>query len=139
MREQKEMRPSRVQIGLQKTQTHLAQLRTEPRLVPRYQEEEFELQILTKLLKQGRNIGFYLFESPSVSQFRNKSQAFPGGSVARNSPANARYMGSISGLGRSYGEGSGNPHQYSCLGNPMIRGAWQATVHGVTKESDTSY
>ena len=36
------------------------------------------------------------------------------------------------------GEGSGNPLQYSCLENPMERGAWQATVHGLTKESDTS-
>ena len=35
-----------------------------------------------------------------------------------------------------YGEGNGTPLQYSCLGNPMERGAWQATVHGVTKESD---
>ena len=42
----------------------------------------------------------------------------------------------ISGLERSPGEGSGNPLQYSCLGNPMDRGAWQATVHGVEKESD---
>ena len=38
-------------------------------------------------------------------------------------------MGSIPGLGRSPGEGSGNPLQYSCLGNPMDRGAWRATVH----------
>ena len=36
------------------------------------------------------------------------------------------------------GEGNGNPLQYSCLGNPMDRGAWQAAVHGVAKESDTS-
>ena len=42
-------------------------------------------------------------------------------------------MGSISGLGRSPGEGNGNPVQYSCLGNPMDRGAWWATVHGVKK------
>ena len=47
-------------------------------------------------------------------------------------------MGSVSGSGRSLGEGNGNPPQYSCLGNPMDRGAWQATVHGVTKESDTT-
>ena len=51
-------------------------------------------------------------------------------------PANAgdiRDKGSVSGLGRSPGEGHGNPLQYSCLGNPMDRGAWQATVHEVTK------
>ena len=75
-------------------------------------------------MEQGRTLGFYLFESPSVSQFRNMNQGFPGGSVAKNSPANARYMGSFPGLGRSYGEGNGNPLQYSCLGNPMVRRAW---------------
>ena len=41
--------------------------------------------------------------------------------------------GSMPGLGRSPGEGNGNPLQYSCLEKPMDRGAWQATVHGVTK------
>jgi len=44
--------------------------------------------------------------------------------------------GSIPGLGRSPGEGNGNPLQYSCLGNPTDRGAWQVTVHGFAKESD---
>ena len=44
--------------------------------------------------------------------------------------------GSIPGLGRYTGEGNGNSLQYSCLGNPTDRGAWQATVQGVTKESD---
>ena len=45
-------------------------------------------------------------------------------------------MGLIPGYGRSPGGGHGNPLQYSCLGNPMDRGAWWATVHGVAKESD---
>ena len=57
----------------------------------------------------------------------------PGGSVIKNLPANtedARDMGLIPGSGRSPGEGSDNPLQYSCLGNPMNRGAWRATVHG---------
>ena len=45
-------------------------------------------------------------------------------------------MHSIPGLGRSPREGNSNPHQYSCLGNPMGRGAWWAIVHGVSKESD---
>ena len=53
-------------------------------------------------------------------------------------PANEGEVGSISGSGRSPGEGNGNPLQYSVLGNPMDRGAWQATVHGVTKKSDTT-
>ena len=47
-----------------------------------------------------------------------------------------RDEGSIPGLGGSPGEGNGNPLQYSCLENPMDRGAWRAAVHGVTKESD---
>ena len=58
----------------------------------------------------------------------------------KNPPANAgdvRDTGLIPGSGRSSGEGNGYPLQYSCLGNPMDRGAWQATVHGITKESDT--
>ena len=61
---------------------------------------------------------------------------FPGGSVVKNLLINAGDMGSIPGLGRSHGEGNGNPLQYSCLGNPMDRGAWQATVHGVTNATE---
>ena len=56
--------------------------------------------------------------------------------VAKNPPANAgdiRDTGSISGSGRFPGGGHGNPPQYSCLGNPMNRGTWWATVHGVAK------
>ena len=54
-------------------------------------------------------------------------------SGGKESACNAGDPGSIPGLGRSPGEGNGNPLQYSCLGNPMDRGAWQATVHGVPK------
>ena len=56
--------------------------------------------------------------------------------VVKNLPANAgdtRDAGSVTGWGRSPGEGNGNPLQYSCLENPMDRGAWWAIVHGVTK------
>ena len=56
---------------------------------------------------------------------------FPGGSDSKESACNAGDEGSIPGLGRSPGEGNDNPHQYSCLGNPMDRGAWRATVHKV--------
>ena len=56
--------------------------------------------------------------------------------MLKNLPANAGDTGSIPGSGRSPGEANGNLLQHSCLGNPMNRGAWQATVHGVTKESD---
>ena len=65
-----------------------------------------------------------------------RREAHPGGSAVKNLPASAGAagdMGSIPGSGRSLGGGNGNPLLYSCLGNPMDRGAWQATVHGVTK------
>ena len=55
--------------------------------------------------------------------------------MVKNLPANAGDLGSIPGLRISSGEGNGNPLLYSCLGNPMDRGAWWATVCGVTKES----
>ena len=61
---------------------------------------------------------------------------FPGGVVVKNLPASAgdpRDTDSVPGSGRSPGEGNGNPLQYSSPGNPMDRGAWQATVHGVAK------
>ena len=67
-----------------------------------------------------------------------KFRAFQMALVVRNLPANAgdiRDTGSIPGSGRSPGEGNGNPFQYSCLENPMDRGAWRAMVHGVA-ESD---
>ena len=53
--------------------------------------------------------------------------------IGKERACNAGHPGSIPGLGRSPGEGNGNPLQYSCLENPMDRGAWWATVHGVTK------
>ena len=58
---------------------------------------------------------------------------FPGGSDSKVSAYNAGDLGSIPGLGRSPGEGNGNPLQDSCLENSMDGGAWWATVHGVTK------
>ena len=57
--------------------------------------------------------------------------------MVKNLPANARDLGLIPRSGRSPGEENGNPLQYSCLGNPMERGAWQVTVYGVTKELNT--
>ena len=61
------------------------------------------------------------------------SWGFPDGSVVKNPPANAGDTSSIPGSGRSPGGGNSNPLQYSCLGNPMDRGAWQTIVHGVAK------
>ena len=58
---------------------------------------------------------------------------FPGGSVVKNPPTNAGDAGSIPGLKRAPRVGRGNPLQYSCLKNPMDRGAWRATVHAVSK------
>ena len=61
---------------------------------------------------------------------------FPSGEAVKNLPANVgdtRDAALIPGMGRSPGEGNGNPFQYSCLGDPMDRGAWWAIVHRVTK------
>ena len=60
---------------------------------------------------------------------------FPDGSVVKNLPANAGDQSSIPGSGSSSGEGNGNPLQYSCLENPMDRGAWQSPLWG-HKESE---
>ena len=65
-----------------------------------------------------------------------KNSGFSGDSVVKNLLANAGDTGSVPGLGRSPGEGNGNPLQYSCLKNLMDRGAWQATVCRVIKELD---
>ena len=62
---------------------------------------------------------------------------FPGGSDGKESACNVGDLGSIPGLGRSLGKGNGNPFQYSCLENPMNRGAWLAGPWG-QKESDTT-
>ena len=66
-------------------------------------------------------------------QIRSLSQGFPGGSDGKESAHNAGDVGSIPGLGRSPGEGHGNPLQYSCLENPKDGGEWWATIHGVAK------
>ena len=65
------------------------------------------------------------------------SLGLPGGSEGRGSACNVGDPGLIPGSGRSPGEGNGNPLQYPCLGNPMNRGAWQATVHRVAKSDMT--
>ena len=70
------------------------------------------------------------------NMFNKQHMGLPGGIVEKNPPANAGDVGdasSIPGLGRSPGGGNGNPLQHSCLENPMDRGAWQATVHGVAQ------
>ena len=70
------------------------------------------------------------------------AMGFLHGSVVKNPPANSEGAsggsGSIPGSGRSPRGGNDNPLQYSCLENPMVRGAWWATVHGIAEESDTT-
>ena len=72
--------------------------------------------------------------SSQISRSLLMNWPFPGGSEGEASACNAGDLGSIPGSGRSPAEGNRNPLQYSCLGNPMDRGAWRATVHGVTKD-----
>ena len=61
------------------------------------------------------------------------AMGFPHSSVGKESACNIGDLGSVPGSERSPGEGNSKPLQYSCLGNAMDRGAWQATVHDVTK------
>ena len=69
---------------------------------------------------------------PFVAGHRQKKASLVAQTV-KKSTCNAGDPGSMPGLGKSLGEGNGNPLQYSCLGNSMDRGAWQATVHGIVK------
>ena len=75
----------------------------------------------------------YSFSLGTIWEYITYSWSFPGGSAVKNLPANVGDMGLIPGLGRSPGEGNGNPLQYSYLENSMDRGAWRATDHGVAK------
>ena len=70
-----------------------------------------------------------------IYKYVDGHRGFPGGSMVKNLPATAGDVGLVPGLGRSPGGRNGNPLQYSCLGNPVDRGAWRAAVHWVT-ESD---
>ena len=91
-------------------------------------------KLIIKLIKSILNVWNEICTKVTL-----KKQGFPGGSVVKNMPVNtgaAGDMGLIPELGRSPGEGNSNPLQYSCQVNPMDRGAWRATVHGV-KNSQT--
>ena len=72
-------------------------------------------------------------ENPRILEWVAYPLGFPGGSEVKASTCNAGDLGSIPGSGRSPGEGNSNPLQYSCLENPMDRGACWATVHRVAK------
>ena len=79
-------------------------------------------------------MGGFWWEARKGSQFfPSLPSDFPGGSDGKPSAYNAGDRGSIPGLGRSPGEGNGNPLQYSCLQNSMDGGTWWAAVHGVPK------
>ena len=76
----------------------------------------------------------YIFQDPQwVSGTANSVKPESGGSECKESASNAEDPGLIPGLGRSPAEGNDNPLQCSCLGNPVDRGPWRATVHRVTK------
>ena len=80
------------------------------------------------------NINHYKYNRAKCYKCVCSKGGFPDGSPVENLPArDTGDSGLISGSGRSPGGGNGNPLQYSCLENPVDRGAWQATVHGVTK------
>ena len=79
---------------------------------------------------------YFLCVSKAVLRVLYVYIGFPSSSVVKNLPASARGVGLIPGSGGSHGEGNGNLLQYSCLRNPMDRGAWRAIVHGVSKELD---
>ena len=84
----------------------------------------------------GQLVRRHSIQSNVFSQRLYLSGSFSHGSVVKNPPANAEDSGSTPGSGRSPGGRNGNRLQYFCLGDPMDRGAWLATVHGVTEESD---
>ena len=89
-------------------------------------KQEYFLFILLKWKKLEH---IFMLSSQRIKLLRG----LPGGSEAKASTCNVGNLGSIPGSGRSPGEGNGYPLQYSCLGNPMDRRAWWATVHGVEK------
>ena len=108
------------------------------------QEDPLEKEMATHFSILAREIAWTeeLGRLPSMgsqkSQTRLKNFSFFL-SVVKNLPANSGVASSILESGRSPGERNGNPLQYSCLGNSMDRGAWRATVHGVTKQPDMTW
>ena len=89
--------------------------------------------VLFWIIFWGKIVQQYYFLRKIFHKGYKWAMGFPRSSVGKESACNVGDPGSIPGSGRSPGEGNGKPLQYSCLGNPMDRGAWQATVHEVTK------
>ena len=90
---------------------------------------DYEMVGWQRMLKKQRH--YFAYKGPFSQSYG--FLGFHGGSDGKASACNAGDPGSIPGSGRSPEEGNGNPLQYSCLKNYMVRGAWWATVHGVTK------
>ena len=83
--------------------------------------------------KDSLNTKLFTLASDLGKQKADQSQYNWASQVAQNPPANAGDVGSIPESEKFPGEGNSNPLQYSCLGNPMDRGAWWISVHGVTR------
>ena len=115
--------------------TALSRLLPNP-FLPNYQPPALLLQLLSlgcpcHLLM---NTAFGLKRAAILRRIASqRSLGTPSGSEVKNLPVNAGVGVLIPGLGKSPGKGNGNPFQYPCLGNPMDRGAWWATVHGITE------
>ena len=99
-----------------------------------------ELVFFLLELSQGNHLGTIIMTLIIMSTMGNfLLLLFSGGGINdKESACNAGDLGLIPGSGRSTGEENANPLQYSCLKNPMDRGAWRATVHGVTKVGQLS-
>ena len=80
-----------------------------------------------------KKVGRYIYIHTHTYIYSTRFGGLPDDSDSKESTCNAGDLVSIPGLGKSPGDGNGNPLQYSCLENPMDRGAWWATVHGVAK------
>ena len=103
------------------------------------QSRKWLKQLSSSYIRSGYGRGLSWLGLPNHSLQKHfclllqKDLRFPGGSDSRESACNVGELSSILGLGRSPGEGNGNILKYSCLENPMDRGALQATVHGIAK------
>ena len=86
-----------------------------------------------KKKKKKKTLGRWDYEVAWKKAESSESKGFPHSSVGKESACNAEDLGSIPGSGKPSGEGNGNPLQYSCLENPMDRGAWWAKVHGAAR------
>ena len=109
-------------LGRKKTKTHILRLRE-------HWKNHADQKMCEKHCVCAESFYHHLMGVGGASA----THGLPGGSVVKNPPANAGDAGSMPGSGRAPGEGNGNSLQCSCLGSPVDRGAWWATVHAVAK------